>query len=143
MKKKFPVINKDKIDWLNYTKNLNGVYDKELTSVKPNPQLNKIPKIDLHGISLHEANNIAKNFLQKSIKIGYRKVIIITGKGSKSKIYNDPYRSEKMNILRNSVPDFISNDPDLYNKISKISAANLKDGGEGALYVYLKKEKKL
>tara|TARA_B100000029_G_scaffold503472_1_gene580433 strand:+ start:576 stop:1007 length:432 start_codon:yes stop_codon:yes gene_type:complete len=143
VKKKFSATIKDKTDWINYTKSLVGVYDKESSIIDKKPQSINIPKIDLHGISLEAANKIVKNFLQKSIKEGYKKVIIITGKGSRSKIYNNPYKSEKLNTLRYAVPDFIKNDSHLCNKINKISAADLKDGGEGALYIYLKKEKKL
>ena len=143
MKKKISATSKDKTDWINYTKSLGGVYDKESSITNKKPQPTNIPKIDLHGISLEDANKIVKNFLQKSIKEGCKKVIIITGKGSRSKIYNDPYRSEKLNTLKYSVPYFIKNDSYLCNKINKISVADLKDGGEGALYIYLKKEKKL
>jgi len=143
VKKKFSATSKDKIDWINYTKSLSGIFDKESSLADKKTQLINIPKIDLHGVSLEDANKIVKNFLQKSIKEGCKKVIIITGKGSRSKIYDDPYRSEKLNTLRYSVPDFIKNDSYLCNKINKISAADLKEGGEGALYIYLKKEKKL
>ena len=48
-----------------------------------------------------------------------------------------------MNVLKYSVPEYIKNDENLFNKISKISTANLEDGGEGAIYVFLKKSKKL
>ena len=65
--------------------------------------------------------------------------MIVTGKGLRSKIFNDPYRSEKMNVLKYSVPEYIKNDESLFNKISKILTADLEDGGEGAIYVFLKK----
>ena len=48
-----------------------------------------------------------------------------------------------MNVLKYSVPEFIKNDEDLFDKISKISNADLKDGGEGAFYIFLKQQKKL
>jgi len=40
--------------------------------------------------------------------------------------------------LKYSVPEFIKNDEDLKNKINKISKAEIKDGGEGAIYIFLK-----
>ena len=43
-----------------------------------------------------------------------------------------------MNILKNSVPEYLKNNIELHNKISDISKANLKDGGEGAFYIFLK-----
>ena len=46
-----------------------------------------------------------------------------------------------MNVLRNSVPNFIKNDEDLAEKISRISEENLRDGGKGAFYIFLKRLK--
>ena len=142
MKKKYSATNKDKVDWFNFTKKLKNVYDKDINLTKQNTKPNKIAKIDLHGISLDQANKIVKKFIEQSFELGYKKVLIITGKGSRSKVYDDPYRSKKMNTLRHSVPEYIKNEEDFCNKISGIYEADLKDGGEGAIYVYLKKQKK-
>ena len=141
MKKKYSVTSKDKKDWFTFTKHLENVYDKDVDLIKPNTRTNRIRKLDLHGISLDQANKIVKKFIEQSFELGYKKVLIITGKGSRSKIYDDPYSSKKMNTLRHSVPEYIKNEEDFYNKISGISEADLKDGGEGAIYVYLKKKK--
>ena len=67
-----------------------------------------------------------------------KKLLIITGKGLRSKVYNNPYQSQEMNVLKNSVPEFIMNDEDLFNKITKISKASIQDGGDGAFYIFLK-----
>ena len=69
---------------------------------------------------------------------GYKKLIIVTGKGSRSKVYNDPYRSKEMSILKYSVPDYIKQDEELSNLINKISVADIKEGGEGAISISLK-----
>ena len=138
MKKKILVSDKDKKDWLNYTKNLKGIYNKDLDILSKNKQINSTKKIDLHGFSLERANVKVENFIKNCFKLGYRKLIIITGKGSRSKVYNDPYKSEKMSVLKFSVPDYIKNNSSLTNKISKITKANQKDGGDGAFYVFLK-----
>ena len=69
------------------------------------------------------------------------RLIIITGKGLRSKKYEDPYVSDKTSILKHSIPDYISNNPDLYNIVDKISKADVKDGGDGAINVFLKKIK--
>ena len=50
--------------------------------------------------------------------------------------------SEKLSVLKYSVPEFIKNDESLNNKISKISKAGIIDGGEGAVYIFLKVNKK-
>ena len=142
MKKKYPVTPKDKKDWIAFTKRLENVHNKDDDFIKQNNNANRIKRLDLHGLSLNQANKIVKKFIEQSFELGYKKVLIITGKGSRSKIYDDPYRSKKMNTLRYSVPEYIKNEEDFCNKISGISEADLKDGGEGAIYVYLKQQKK-
>ena len=138
MKKKNSVTPKDKKDWFAFTKHLENVYDKEFDLTKSNIKVDKVRRLDLHGLSLHKANEEVKKFIIKSFEDKYKKLLIITGKGSRSKIHKNPYLSDQMNILKYSVPEFIKNDQDLLGKISKISKAELKDGGEGAFYIFLK-----
>jgi len=45
-------------------------------------------------------------------------------------------------VLKYSVPEYIKNDENLSNKIHRISTADIKDGGEGAIYIFLKNNKK-
>ena len=139
MKKKYPVTSKDKKDWIAFTKRLENVYDKDVDFIEQNTTVNKIRKLDLHGLSLNEANKIVKKFVIQSFEERYRKLLIITGKGLRSQIHKNPYLSERMNVLKHSVPEFIKNDEDLLEKISSISTADLKDGGEGAFYIFLRK----
>ena len=139
MKKKYSVTSKDKKDWFTFTKHLENVYDKDIDLIKPNTRTNRIRKLDLHGISLDQANKIVKEFIIESFENKYKKLLIITGKGLRSKVYKNPYLSEQMNILKYSLPEFIRNDEDLFDKIKKISKANPKDGGEGAFYIFFKK----
>ena len=142
MKKKYSVASKDKKDWITFTKHLVNVYDKDANFIKQNTSVNKIGKLDLHGLSLNQANKIVKKFIIESFEKGYKKILIITGKGLKSKVHKNPYLSEQMNVLKRSVPEFIKNDEDIFEKISRISTADLKDGGEGAFYIFFKKVKK-
>ena len=67
------------------------------------------------------------------------KIIVITGKGLRSKNDENPYVSKDLSILKHSVPDFIKSSPNLMKIITKIEKANIKDGGQGAFYIYLKK----
>ena len=145
MKKKNTTTSKDKLDWVNFTKKLQNVYDKEkdIDFVNRKNKIKKIAKVDLHGKSVNEANQIIKKFVIQSFEQGYEKILIVTGKGLRSKVYNDPYRSEKMNVLRHSVPEYIRNDEDLSSKVTKISQAETEDGGDGAIYVFLRDKKKL
>ena len=142
MKKKYTVTSKDKKDWIDFTKRLENIFDKDTNFIKQNTSVNKIGKLDLHGLSLNQANKIVKKFVIESFEKGYKKILIITGKGLKSKVHKNPYLSEQMNILKYSVPEFIKNDEDLFEKINRISTADLKDGGEGAFYIFFKKVKK-
>ena len=142
MKKKYPVSPKDKKDWIAFTKRLENIYDKDVNFTKQNITENKIRRLDLHGLSLNQANKIVKKFIIKSFEEGYKKILIITGKGLRSRVYKNPYLSEQMNVLKHSVPQFIKNDEDLFEKISRISTADLKDGGEGAFYIFFKRVKK-
>ena len=142
MKKKYSVLPKDKKDWIAFTKRLENIYDKDANFTKQDTTKNKIRRLDLHGLSLNQANNVVKKFIIESFKNGYRKLLIITGKGLRSKVHKNPYLSEQMNVLKYSVPEFIKNDEDLSEKINRISTADLKDGGEGAFYIFLKKVKK-
>ncbi len=139
MKKKYSVLPKDKKDWITFTKHLVNIYDKDANFTKQDTTKNKIRRLDLHGLSLNQANNVVKQFIIESFKNGYRKLLIITGKGLRSKVHKNPYLSEQMHVLKHSVPEFIKNDEDLFEKISRISTADLKDGGEGAFYIFLKK----
>tara|TARA_Y100000590_G_C14940649_1_gene721109 strand:+ start:66 stop:494 length:429 start_codon:yes stop_codon:yes gene_type:complete len=141
VKKKNLVSSKDKEDWINYTKQMNDVSAKGYDLVTKKKYLNKVQKLDLHGLNLHKANKVVKEFILKSFNEGYKKLLIVTGKGLRSKNQNNPYISDKLSTLRYSVPEHISNDESLKKIISKISNADQKDGGEGAIYIFLKKIK--
>ena len=119
------------------------VPDKEGYFSKSTDNSKKVKKLDLHGFSLNEANKIVKNFIIKSSNDGYKKILIITGKGLRSKSQENPYISEKLGTLKYSIPDYIENDETVSVLVQKIIKADLKDGGEGSIYIYLKNKKKL
>ena len=142
MKKKYIASFQDKKDWIAFTKQIGDISAKEVDLLQHNVKENKVPKLDLHGFSLAESNKIVKKFIIESFNYGYRKLKIVTGKGTRSRSYDNPYISEKLSVLKNSVPEFINSDENLNNKIIKIKNANLRDGGEGAIYIFLKSNKK-
>ena len=145
MKKKSTVSSKDKKEWIDFTKQIGNIHPKEADFSQTNTRINKVRKLDLHGYSISESNKIVKKFIVESFDCGYKKLLIVTGKGSRSrsKSYDNPYISEKLSVLRYSVPEFIRNDGNLENKISRTSTADMKDGGEGAIYIFLKNNKKI
>ena len=138
MKKKISATTQDKKDWFNFTQKKEKVYNKESELADNDIIKSKINKLDLHGESIDQANKKVKEFIIKSYDLGYKKIQIITGKGLRSKAYNNVYRSEKMSILKNSVPEYIQNNDDLLNMVKKIENTPIKDGGEGAIFIYLK-----
>ena len=143
MKKKYSVTSRDKKDWDVFTKQMGSISAKESDFLKENVQINKVKKLDLHGSSLVEANERVKNFIIESFNSGYKKLLVITGKGLRSKSSGNPYLSETLSTLKYAVPEYIRNDESLNKKITRISEADLKDGGTGAIYIFLKNNKKV
>ena len=93
----------------------------------------------MHGYTLDEANTIIEKFIFKSFDEGIYKLIVITGKGIHSNNEKNPFVSKDLGILKNSIPNYIQNNKDLMKKIIEIKKADIKDGGSGAFYIYLKK----
>jgi len=143
VKKKYIASSKDKKDWLDFTKQIGNISPKENDLSQENIEIKKVLKLDLHGSSLAESNEMVKKFINECFNRGYKKLLIVTGRGLRSKSYDNPYVSEKLSVLKYSVPEFIKNDENLNNKISRISKAEIKDGGEGAIYIFLKNNKKI
>ena len=141
MKKKHSATIRDKEDWLAFTKRIENLHDKDEDLTKQNFQVNKIRVLDLHGLSLDKANKSVKKFIIESFERGYKKLLVITGKGLRSKVLKNPYFSQQMSVLKYSVPEFIKNNKELFIKIKKISIADSKDGGDGAFYIFLKDKK--
>jgi len=130
--------DKDKKDWQNFISNKEKILDKDL-SVKIEKQIDSTKRIDLHGFSLENANLIIDEFINKCFKENVTRIIVITGKGLRSNNVSNPYVSKDLSILKNSVPNYINAHSKIKNKIKNISKAEVKDGGEGAFYIFLKK----
>ena len=132
------ISNKDKEDWKNFLEKKEKLPNKDLD--KKNNKFHITKSLDLHGLTLDEANIKVENFINDCFDRKVSKVIIVTGKGLHSQNDKDPYISEKFGILKNSVPDFIKNNLNLMKKIKNITGAEISDGGSGAFYVFLKKK---
>ena len=127
--------------WKKFIFSKKPIKDKDayLDQNKPGQFLTK--KIDLHGYTLDEANLKTKELILSYYKQNIYKVIIITGKGLKSDNEKNPYISKDLSLLKYSVPHYLKTNESLKQVIKNISQADIKDGGEGAFYVYLKKIK--
>ena len=141
-KKTIEISDKDKEDWQNFLKNKEKIPNKDFIN-KKNIRHEKIKKIDLHGYTIEEANKAVEQFAQKCFDENVTKIIVITGKGLRSKNVENPYLSKDLSILKYSVPEFIESNSSLMKMIIEITDAKIEDGGGGAFYVYLKNKFKI
>ncbi len=136
MKRK--ISNKDKKDWQNFISNKEKLSNKDLYLSDDKTKKKTIKTIDLHGFSLENANNFIEKFIIECFKKNINKIIVITGKGLRSKSIENPYISKDLSILKHSVPDYIKSKSNLMKMIIKIEEAKIEDGGQGAFYIFLK-----
>lgn len=87
-------------------------------------------RIDLHGMSQDAAHAALASFVARGYEDGRRCVLVITGKGLR----------QGSGILRASVPRWL-NEPGFRERVLGFSYAQPRDGGEGALYVLLKRKR--
>ena len=133
------ISEKDKKDWESFTSGDERLPNKDLKLSKE--KFFKVKSIDLHGYTLEEANKTIEKFIYQSFREKINKLIVITGKGLHSQNEKDPYVSKDLSILKYSVPEFIENNKSLMNIINEIKDASIDDGGSGAFYIFLKKNK--
>ena len=136
------ITEKDKQDWEKFLKDTEKIPNKDLI-IKNNIRHEKIKKIDLHGYTIEEANKTIEQFIEKCFDESVTKIIIITGKGLRSKSVQDPYLSRDLSILKYSVPEFIETNAVLVKMIIEITDAKIEDGGSGAFYIFLKNKFKV
>ncbi len=135
------ISEKNKKDWTNFINSKEKVPNKDKQF---NKKINlKTKTIDLHGYTLVEANKIIENFINQAFLEKINKIVVITGKGLHSNNEKDPYVSKNFGILKYSVPEFISKNESLMSVINEIAEAKIDDGGSGAFYIYLKKNKNI
>jgi DNA-nicking Smr family endonuclease len=135
------ISDKDIKDWDDFIKNKEKLPNKDVNFEKKN--IVKTKTIDLHGYTLDKANEIVEEFIKESFSQQVNKIIVVTGKGLHSKNEIDPYVSKKLGILKYSVPEFINKNIDLMKIIHEIKEATVEDGGDGAFYIFLKKNKSI
>ena len=136
------ITDKDKKDWENFLKNKDQISNKDFVNKKI-IRYEKIKKIDLHGYTIEEANIVVEQFIQKCFDENVTKIIVITGKGLRSKNVENPYISTDLSILKYSVPEFIESNINLMQMIIETTDAKIEDGGGGAFYIYLKNKLKI
>ena len=140
--KKLEISDKDRQDWKKFLENKEKIPNKDFVNRK-NIRHEKIKKIDLHGFTIEEANKAVEQFIQRCFSERVTKIIVITGKGLRSKNVENPYLSKDLSILKYSVPEFIESNIGLTKMIIQITDAKIEDGGSGAFYIYLKNKFKI
>ena len=135
------ISDKDKKDWEEFLAGDDKLPNKD--TILKNRNSKKNFTFDFHGFSLDDANKKITDVIKYAYNNEISKLIIVTGKGIHSKNEQDPYVSSDLGILKNSVPEYIKNNRELMNKINRIEDANIEDGGSGAFYIFLKKNKSI
>ncbi|MBM3468326.1 MAG: hypothetical protein FJX71_02695 [Alphaproteobacteria bacterium] len=95
-------------------------------------------RLDLHGLTLKEAQIHLKSFLIACQRHGYLWVLVITGKGRHQRKSESAHTHHSLKTLQNCVPEWLD-DPRYAPLVAAYGTAKPQDGGSGALYVRLKK----
>jgi DNA-nicking Smr family endonuclease len=95
-------------------------------------------RLDLHGMRQRDALTALRKFLKWAVAKDYRHVLVITGKGSPRAEPESFYEEQARGVLRQAVPHWLAQS-DLAPLIVSVSEAPRRLGGEGALYVRLRK----
>ena len=134
------ISDKDKQDWQNFLNSSEKLENKDNLN-------NKVPKrysektIDLHGYTLDQANKKMTSYIEQCYEKGINKIIVITGKGLRSKNLNDPYQSNNLSILKYSVPNFIKSNNHLMSKIISIDFEAVENPSLGNFDIFLRRKK--
>lgn len=95
-------------------------------------------RIDLHGMTQGAAHRTLFTWLHAAHGRGHRLVLVVTGKGNPKNDENAPWMTSAHGVLKQMAPRWL-NEPGLAALIAQVSPAHVKHGGDGALYVYLRK----
>ena len=133
------ISKKDLKDWKNFIEGNEKIYNKDIA--KNSIKIKKLATLDLHGFSLEKANIKVENFIKDCFDKKVQKLNIITGKGLRSKIEQNPYQSRDLAILKYSVPEFIKSNSELMKLVKKIDD-QMDNKNMGYFSVYLRSKNK-
>jgi|TARA_B100001540_G_C15815973_1_gene647432 DNA-nicking Smr family endonuclease len=132
------ISEKDKKDWQKFIDSNDPLENKDYNSENQKYFRSEI-SIDLHGYSLIEANQVIDNLIKKSSVKKINKITVITGKGLRSKNFDNPYKSTDLGILKYSVPNYVKNNSELMSLIKEIDFQQVDDLNSGSFSIFLKK----
>lgn len=96
-------------------------------------------KLDLHGMNQGEARQALFNFIQGAQAAGKRCVLVVTGKGSTGRT-SENWLDREPGVLKANTPTWLREGA-LDDIVLRAVSAQPKDGGGGALYVYLRRDR--
>ncbi|BAT58236.1 hypothetical protein GJW-30_1_00759 [Variibacter gotjawalensis] len=88
-------------------------------------------RIDLHGMTQERAHSALLRFIRNAQGDDLRLLLVITGKGA---------RDGERGVLRRVVPQWLAL-PDMRSYVVGFETASIRHGGEGALYVRVRRQK--
>ncbi len=102
-------------------------------------------RIDLHGLTQHQAHRALVDFLRRAQAAGARIVLVVTGKGTGQGLRQslDQHRHDAVvvrGVLRRQVPIWLSL-PEFRSFVVGFEDAHAFHGGQGALYVRLRRRR--
>jgi DNA-nicking Smr family endonuclease len=95
-------------------------------------------RLDLHGMRQRDAHAQLRRFLKTAQARGLKHVLVITGKGADQTAAKSFYEEDERGVLRQAVPHWLS-DPEFATLVVSFSQAPRRLGGEGALYVRVRR----
>jgi DNA-nicking Smr family endonuclease len=95
-------------------------------------------RIDLHGMTEAVAHRALHAFLARAQSDGVRLALVITGVGNPKAHEGAEWMRTSHGVLKEMVPRWL-NESDFAALTSGWAAAHRRHGGDGALYVYLRK----
>lgn len=98
-------------------------------------------RLDLHGMRQGEAHRALRSFLLSCAARGDRHVLVITGKGTRAQPSSaSGFAGEERGVLKRLVPQWL-HDAECRAVVLSFTVASARHGGEGALYVTLRKRR--
>lgn len=100
-------------------------------------------RLDLHGMRQHEAHSALNAFLYRCYAAGHRYVLVITGKGGvrNSEASENFFEERDRGVLKRQVPQWLD-EPELRSMVVSYQPAHQHHGGEGAIYVRIRRADK-
>ena len=115
--------------------------DKKVYSRLKKGRLRPSKTLDLHGLRYEDAKFDVLTFIRSAYNDNQRLVLIITGKGKYTKNDIAYVSNERSGVLRQALPTWLE-DNNISSLILNFTSAHFSHGGNGAFYVYLRKNYK-